>query len=306
MNFVNSYSFEQASFKFRIDTNNTGNGSSANNEFELPLIATFSPLNLIVNWGDGIESNITNPTQSETLHQYNTRGVYDIEITGEMTGWQFNNNGDREKMLEISNWGIFKFDVQSTFRNCENLLITATDSPIISTLRNAFRDCDALQIFDVSNWDLSSCTSLRETFRNAGSVSGLLTFLDVSNWDTSNVNSIQSIIRSTSLSVFDTTNWNTSSVTNMKDAFRDNQFWDYSMANFDMSNVTDLKDILRGGQLSTANYDATLISWASQTLGQNEQTNFGDSEYTGGGVAEVARTSIINDFGWTIRDGGSV
>jgi len=308
MNFLNSYSFDsRGSFLFKIDTTNTSGGSSPVEEFELPLIANPNPLNIIVNWGDGLTSNITNPNQAEVTHTYASQGIYDVEITGEMSGFTFDETGDRQKILEISNWGIFRFDVDDTFRGCANLLITATDSPFIDTLRGAFKKANGLQIFDVSNWDLSNCTSLRETFEQAGATSGLLTFLDVTNWDVSNVTTMQKMIKRTNLSVFDTTNWNTPNLIDMKEMVRQNNVWDYSLANFDMSNVTDVRDLLRQSDgLSTINYDATLISWAGQTLNPNEQTDFGNSEYTGGGVAETARNVIINTYGWTITDGGQV
>jgi hypothetical protein len=61
-----------------------------------------------------------------------------------------------------------------------------------------------------------------------------------------------------------------------------------------------------GTQLSTANYDATLIGWA--TIGTNEtplQPNVifsgGNSNYCNG---ESARDSIIQTYGWTITDAG--
>jgi hypothetical protein len=34
--------------------------------------------------------------------------------------------------------------------------------------------------------------------------------------------------------------------------------------------------------------------------------SFGGSQYTGGGAAATARASLINNFNWTITDGGIV
>jgi len=58
--------------------------------------------------------------------------------------------------------------------------------------------------------------------------------------------------------------------------------------------------------MTTAQYDATLIAWAAQTVFSGMAPRFGGSTYTAGGAAETARTSLINDDGWTITDGGSV
>jgi hypothetical protein len=53
---------------------------------------------------------------------------------------------------------------------------------------------------------------------------------------------------------------------------------------------------------STANYNATLISWASQNVQQNVQIGFGSAKYSAGAAA-AARQTLVNK-GWTIYDGG--
>jgi hypothetical protein len=58
--------------------------------------------------------------------------------------------------------------------------------------------------------------------------------------------------------------------------------------------------------LSTANYDATLISWSQQNVSPNEIANFGGSKYTLYGAAEAARDILINTYGWIFTDGGGV
>jgi len=67
--------------------------------------------------------------------------------------------------------------------------------------------------------------------------------------------------------------------------------------------------------LSTTNYDAILIYWENelQTAFPNGvgytptiSITFGGSQYTGGGTAATARASLINNFNWTIIDGGIV
>ena len=56
--------------------------------------------------------------------------------------------------------------------------------------------------------------------------------------------------------------------------------------------------------MSTANYDATLISWAAQTPQSNININFGGSQYSYEAVA--ARNTLINTYNWTITDGGGI
>ncbi|MDB9801054.1 BspA family leucine-rich repeat surface protein [Flavobacteriaceae bacterium] len=283
-------------------------GDSNNQQFQLPLVAV-SAFNAVVDWGDGSVDIITSPTQAETLHTYASAGIYEINITDSLSGWRFDNNGDKDKLINILNWGVFQFDVNRAFEQCSLTTISATDKPfLITTLNEAFFNCSSLGSFDVSKWDLSNCVDLRRAFRGCGqNAAGTFTALDVSNWNVSNVIRMDEILQGTDIAIFDTTSWTTTAMTNMKSAFRQCNDLDYPLDNFDMNGVTDLRDLFRQANgMSTANYDATLISWANQTLSQNEQTDFGDAEYTLGGLAEASRDTIINTYGWTITDGGGV
>ena len=77
------------------------------------------------------------------------------------------------------------------------------------------------------------------------------------------------------------------------------------MANWDINQVTDFTNFLLSAGISTANYDATLIAWDAQgTMAFSGTVNFGSSQYTSGGAAESARTSLISKWGG-ITDGGA-
>jgi len=69
--------------------------------------------------------------------------------------------------------------------------------------------------------------------------------------------------------------------------------------------ATSLSNFLYAVTLPTSRYDQLLINLAAQTKNQASQTaHFGSSKYTRGGAAEAARTSLINNDGYTITDGG--
>jgi hypothetical protein len=69
--------------------------------------------------------------------------------------------------------------------------------------------------------------------------------------------------------------------------------------------ATSLSNFLYAVTLPTSRYDQLLINLAAQTKNQASQTaHFGSSRYTRGGAAEAARTSLINNDGYTITDGG--
>ena len=82
------------------DTLELSTGSSANDQIKLPLVSSGS-YNFLVDWGDGQTDTITSPTDVAVIHTYSLSGVYTINITGTIVGWQFNDDGDRLKLLEI-------------------------------------------------------------------------------------------------------------------------------------------------------------------------------------------------------------
>ena len=96
--------------------------------------------------------------------------------------------------------------------------------------------------------------------------------------------------------------WNFSNVISIYDMFMYSSF-NRSLGAIDISNISSFGTI---PTLSNANYDDTLIGWASQTPQINRSVSFSNSQYTPGGAAETARNTLINTYGWTIEDGGGI
>jgi hypothetical protein len=65
-------------------------------------------------------------------------------------------------------------------------------------------------------------------------------------------------------------------------------------------------DFARFSTLSVETYDAFLIRLADQNVIDTQTVDFGNSRYTNGSASDTARTSLINDDGWTIQDAGSI
>jgi len=74
------------------------------------------------------------------------------------------------------------------------------------------------------------------------------------------------------------------------------------VSGWDIRQVTNMTNMFNGVTLSTANYNALLIHWEAQ--GPQHGVNFhgGNSKYSI--AAAAARASLINNYGWTIFDGG--
>jgi len=310
-------------FVFTIDTENTSSGSSLNTQFMMPLVSGGN-YNATVNWGDGSSDTITSYNQQEVTHTYSSAGQYEISIEGTLQGWQFNNAGDRLKMLDVKQWGVLDLSTDRAFNGCSNLDASASDAPTVSTtsLERMFGDCtnfngaignwDTSNITDMSycfvnastfnqpinSWDLSNVTDIQQMFFEATSFDQ-----DLNSWDTSNVDNMFSVFYNCSQFNGDIYSWDTSTVENMSYMFYNCDLFDQSLAAWEIDSVTNFTNFMQNATgLSTSNYDATLISWANQFVNSGLSINFGGSQFTESAYA--SRFSLIEDDSWTIVDGG--
>jgi len=310
-------------FVFTIDTENTSIGSSLNTQFMMPLVSGGS-YNAVVNWGDGSSDTITSYNQQEVTHTYSSAGQYEISIEGTLQGWQFNNAGDRLKMLDVKQWGVLDLSTNAAFYGCANLDASATDAPNVSStsFNTMFRDCTNFN-GAIGNWDISSVTRIDQCFYQCSTFNQPLNNWNVSNvtnmsymfynclsfdqdlnsWDTSNVERMDATFLNASQFNGDIYSWDTTNVENMIAMLYNCDLFDQSLAAWNIESVTNFTNFMQNATgLSTTNYDATLISWAAQSVSQNESINFGGSQFTESAYA--SRFSLIEDDGWTIVDGG--
>jgi len=298
----------QTPFQFTVDT--TIAGSSGVGNFALPL-TTSTGLDCFVYWGDGSYDNITSHTAPEVTHTYPSGGTYTIKITGDLLGWQFNNGGDKLKMGEIQKWGALNISVDLGFRGCSNMTCTATDAPTITStsLEKYFLGCVNFN-GSIGNWDLSNVDNIRGIFRDASAFNQ-----DISNWDVNNINNMINVFQNATSFNQPLNTWNTSSTTNFGQMFQGATAFDQDISNWDINQANSFLNFMASVTLSTSNYDALLVGWEANLQSAYPggvgypytlNINFGGSQYTLGGAAATARTSLINNFSWTITDGGGV
>ena len=310
-------------FVFTIDTENTSSGSSLNTQFMMPLVSGGS-YNATVNWGDGSSDTITSYNQQEVTHTYSSAGQYEISIEGTLQGWQFNNAGDKLKMLDVKQWGVLDLSTNRAFYGCTNLDASATDAPTVSTtsFQQMFQNCTNFN-GAIGNWDISTVTNLSSAFRDAVSFNKSLnnwntsnitilsnTFRgctsfdqDLNSWDTSNVENMSFCFRDCTQFNGDIYSWETTNVENMTSMLNNCDLFDQSLAAWTIARVSNFTNFMQNATgLSTSNYDATLIAWALQPVHNGISINFGGSQFTESAYA--SRFSLIEDDGWTIVDGG--
>jgi surface protein len=312
-------------FEFTINTNNTSTGSTANNQFKLPLISSL-PLNAVVDWGDSTTDTITVWNQAQTTHTYASAGTYTIKITGDLSGWSFNNTGDRLKILNIASWGALNISVSSGFFGCTNLTCSATDAPTISStsLFAYFANCTNFN-GAIGNWNTSAVTNMSLMFNAASSFNQ-----NIGSWNTSSVTNMSFMFQSAtafnqnigSWNVSAVTNmsnmfafassfnqnigsWNTSSVTNMSIMFRNATAFNQNIGSWNVSNVTNFTDFMRDKtnlNYSASNLDAIYNGWSASGVKPNITITFGTIKYTASGQA--GKDILVNTYNWSITDAG--
>ena len=257
-------------------------------------------------------------------------GVYNLEVKSkEVNGFnriRFNGGGDKLKITDIKQWGEVAWSsFERAFYGCENMLVTATDVPNLSSVTNMdFMFYEAsLANPDTSNWDVSNVTVMSAMFRDASIANP-----NTSNWDLSNVTTIERMFNST-ISNPDTSNWDLSSVTNMDRTFQDAPLanpdtsnWDVSsvtnmertfrkassanpdVSNWDVSNVVNMSFMFEFSNLSVENLTLIYENWSQLNLQQNVAFSAGTTKYNSSGQA--GRDILVNTYNWTITDGGQV
>jgi len=227
-----------------VSTWDTTQAGSASDTVVLPLLSggTYSGT---IDWGDGNTSVLSYANRTYT---YASSGTYTITISGsDIQGWQFNNGGDKAKITDISNFGNLTITSASAFYGCQNMDVSATDSPTISstTLQYCFRNCQSITSMDLSGCDVSGVTNMTSMFNNCKAA----TSFGISGWDTSNVTAMN--YPSVSIGMFqncilwneDISGWDVSNVTNMLGMFASARVFNSDLSSWDVSNVTKMQSM---------------------------------------------------------------
>jgi len=287
-------------FRFAVTTNSAG--ASASNQFRLPLTSS-GVLNMEVFWGDGTSNIITTASQAEVTHTYSSAGTYNINISGSVTGWQFNGAGDARKMRDITRWGTFVMDKDSAFRNCQSMTVAATDAPTITTtsLYNCFFYCFNFN-GAVGNWDVSGVTNMEGTFLACNAFNQPL-----NSWNVSNVTNMKDMFNGSNTFNQPLNSWDVSNVTNMNGMFYNIAAFDQNLGSWNIINVTNIGSFLGSktpSTFSSTNLDAIYNGWSQLNVQPNLAIDFGTAKYSSTGVA--GRDYLVSSKSWTIIDGGLV
>jgi len=138
--------------RFIITVKTDNAGTSATNQFTLPINTSGITQAFLYDITTSDGQSITGLTSGTTI-TFPTAGTYDIFISGSFPQCYFNFGGDRLKMLDIKNFGIYALGSTSqfnAFNGCSNLVISATDTGHFENVTNfsfSWANCLSLTSF---------------------------------------------------------------------------------------------------------------------------------------------------------------
>jgi surface protein len=145
-------------------------------------------------------------------------------------------------------------------------------------------------------WDTSKVTNMMYMFWNAPSFDQ-----NIGSWDTGGVTNMSAMFRGATAFNQPLGSWDTGNVANMSNMFYLATSFNQNIGDWDVSSLNSAAGIFTSVYLSTANYDALLNGWNSQTLKPNVVFHGGGSRYC---AASAARANMLSSDNWTITDGG--
>ena len=233
---------------------------------------------------------------------------------GSLEGW------DVSKVITMDSafyWCIgFRFGTTDTMKNwnvsnCTNMsrlfgghhvteVVDVSDWDV-SSCQNFSGMFQGLQdmVADYGKWDVSSATNMNNMFNGCDSFNH-----DLSSWDVSNVTTMFGMFEGNLGFNQDLSSWDVSNVIDFGSIFENATAFDQSLASWDISSgeAFGFVNMLSGCNMSTVNYNLTLVGWDAQVLLSGETIGVTGliHDTTAGGVdGTAARQSIIDNDLWT-------
>ncbi len=260
----------------------------------ITIPTTGAGYNYIVDWGDG--TAITSETGNAT-HTYTSAGAYEVKIIGDFPRIYFNNTGDKDKILEVNQWGTQQWtSMENAFYGCSNLVLDATDTPILSQANNVSRMFNsAISLVDtqdvMNTWDVSTIENMRRMFADADMFNE-----NIASWNVGNVQNFSLMfggadnfnqnVNDWNIGAFVTgavnidfmfiatasfnqplSKWDVSKVNRFNYTFSGAAKFNQDLSDWDISNVNSMLGMLDQSGMSIENYEATLKGWATDTSG---------------------------------------
>jgi surface protein len=185
----------------------------------LPLRTGFN-YDFIVDWGDSSPvSIVSSEADLDKTHTYAIAGDYQVTITGYLEAWYFNNTGDSNKIISVSDFGAMGWiNLERAFHGCSNLIsFSGGDTSEVTTMYEMFRYA-AMPSLDLTHFDTSKVTSMGWMFSAMPNLTSIN--LVGPGFDTSAVTDMQGMFRNSNLKSLDLSTFDTGNVGHMGEMFQ--------------------------------------------------------------------------------------
>jgi surface protein len=219
----------------------------------------------------------------------------------DLNNWNVGNVTNMNRMFQatpfnqdLNNWDVSSVtDMGAMFPPVFNGNISSWDVSNVIIMEDLFAGSSSFNQ-DISNWNVSSVTNMQGMFRQT-----VLFNQNLNSWDVSNVVNMFGVFSLAQSFNGNVSGWDVSNVTEMGGMFFQATSFNQDISSWNVGNVTNMVDMFNGVTLSTDNYNALLEGWSQQALQPNVAFSGGNSQY-----CTSAKQDIIDNFGWTITDGG--
>jgi len=297
------YDFGRMKFKPFESTWKTDNaGVSTSTQIKLPLIST-GTYSFSISWGDGTSDTITAWNQAQTLHTYSIAGTYNIKISGTCVGWQFNNTGDKLKMISVKTWGKLKLGTNQGryFYGCTNLNLSSVEDILdltgTTSLQFAFTSMTTSTINRINEWDFSQVNTMAGTFESMPNFNS-----DIGNINVSNVLSFASTFNNCAKFNRNLNNWSIINALTLETMFQNAIVFNNGLASGVAGNMTwstsstnlSTNSMFKGATSFNQNVGSLNVSNVLTFLGMFQ----GAIKFNNGGSNSIGN--------WTLKTTGSI
>jgi hypothetical protein len=253
-------------FIIKVDTTKSGSASDA-----FQFTGAEGDYDVVAKQNRVVVQTFSDLSDEETIIFSDGSGIYTLEVTPKVTNGfnriQFNNSGDRLKMIDIIQWGTIEWSsFESAFFNCENMLVSAIDVPNLSNVTNMSGMFWYSKVANpyVSNWDVSQITTMKFMFEHSDFNNPL------NDWDVSNVTDMERMFYFAESFDQPLNSWDLTSCTTTRMMFEETPF-NQPLNNWDVSNVTRMQRMFRFATI----FNQDLSGWCVSQI-PLQQNNFDD------------------------------
>ncbi len=260
----------------------------AREEITIPINSSNGSYDYTVDWGDG---SADTGQHGNAKHTYESPGTYRVEITGDFPGIYFNNGDQKDKIIEVRQWGNIQWkSMEGAFAGCSNLEIVATDAPDLSAVTNMNSMFAGATSFnqDIGGWVVSNVTQMNSMFQGATSFNQ-----DIGSWNVSSVIQMNNMFNGATSFDQDIGGWVVSNVNIMRGMFEGATSFNQNIGDWDVSNVTNINYMFEGATSFNQNIESWKVSSVIYMAGMFEGATSFNQDI---GNWDVSNVTIINNM----------